>query len=107
MDKLIKWCHISKLLLEINRQLEKHNLKVRYAYEAIVDATLITSNVRPRKIIDLGEAGNSNKVCSADINVSWEKGRKNYFVTEKVSVEFTMKAICFNLLKDVNKIQIA
>lgn len=65
------------LFEEINRQLERHGLKVKKAEAALVDATIITSAARPRRTID-AESGKLNQ--SADPDATWlTKGQKSYF----------------------------
>ena len=181
-NKLVKQGKFELLLSEVNRQLEEHGLKVKHADEAIVDATLIPANTRPRKVegfIDktyvtpanlsetkqleimiedlakktrvktdkgffsaankamLKERGLKNGImykaarnrpltkrmkqfnslisktrwrieqCFATIKRRLNFHKASYFTTPKVDAQFTMKAICLNLLKAVNKIQIA
>ena len=51
-NKLVKQGKLEKLFAEVNQQLEESGLKVRAAEVAIVDATIISSNARPRKVIE-------------------------------------------------------
>lgn len=79
-NKLVASGKFEKLLAEVNRQLEGHGLKVRKADEAIVDATIITSNARPRKVVDVDEAGDCQESFSADPDATWkQKGSKSYY----------------------------
>lgn len=79
-NKLIASGKFDKLLTEVNRQLESHGLKVKQASEAIVDATIISSNARPRKRIDMDEEGCCDESFSADSDATWKKkGNKSYF----------------------------
>jgi len=79
-NKLIKQGKLELLFNEINNQLESLGLKVKSASTAIVDATIITSNARPRKTID-GQSGESYETSlSADPDSKWlKKGKKSYF----------------------------
>ena len=75
--KLIKLGVFDALLGEVNRQLEAHNIKVKSACEAIVDATLIAANARPRKVMD---SSDEKEELSADSDATWKKkGNKSYF----------------------------
>ena len=77
-----------KLFEEINRQIESHGLLVRE--KAIVDATIVESSRRPRKVIevmaeDRSEEGPSSEAPSRQITYSddhdatWvRKGKKPY-----------------------------
>lgn len=79
-NKLVSSGKFEKLLKEVNKQLESHGLKVKNADVAIVDATIITSNARPNKYIDLNDCGESEETCSADPDSRWKKkGNKSYF----------------------------
>lgn len=79
-NKLIASGKFDKLLTEVNRQLESHGLKVKQASEAIVDATIISSNARPRKRMDIDEEGSCDESFSADPDATWKKkGSKSYF----------------------------
>jgi IS5 family transposase len=79
-NKLVSSGKFEKLFCEVNRQLELHGLKVKEANEAIIDATIISSNSRPRKVVELDESGNSNESCSSDPDATWKKkGSKSYF----------------------------
>jgi IS5 family transposase len=80
---------------EINQQLELLGLKIKSAETAIVDATIITSQARPRKVLELvseeeNQDRNSNNneekqsvssvEYSADPDARWlKKGKKYYF----------------------------
>ena len=75
--RLVKLGVFDALLDEVNRQLETHNIKVKAAGEAIVDATLIAANARPRKVMD---ASTETESLSADGDATWKKkGKKSYF----------------------------
>ena len=58
-NKLIESGKFEKLFNEINHQLEEHGLKIKNADVAIVDATIISANARPRKVIEADEDDNS------------------------------------------------
>ena len=73
--RLVKLGVFDALLSEVNRQLEGHNIKVKAAGEAIVDATLITANARPRKVMD--ESGEQQE-SSADVDATWKKKGKKF-----------------------------
>jgi len=76
-NKLIKKNLYIALFEEINRQLERHGIKVKKAEAALLDATIITSAARPRRTIDV----ESQEVKqSADPDATWlTKGNKSYF----------------------------
>lgn len=79
-NKLVEKGKYEKLFKEINKQLEEHGLKVKKADVAIVDATIISSQARPRKIIEVKEAGKCEIKESADKDARWlKKGKKSYF----------------------------
>jgi len=76
-NKLIESGKFEKLFKEVNKQLEGHGLKVKNADVAIVDATIISSNARPRKVIDTRD---DSIEYSADPDAKWlKKGNKCYF----------------------------
>ena len=54
-NKLFASGKYEKLLNEVNRQLEAHGLKLKHADDGIVDATLISSNARPRKFTQISQ----------------------------------------------------
>ena len=72
---------------EINSQLEKLGLKLKKANGAVIDATIIESSARPRKMItienDREESGKEPELDiqeSADQDARWlKKGNKSYF----------------------------
>jgi transposase, IS5 family len=70
---------------EINTQLEKHGFKLEKAAGAVIDATLIESSARPRRIIniekDREETGDKIGIQeSSDPDARWlKKGSKSYF----------------------------
>lgn len=76
----------TKLLNEVNNQLEQLGLKVQGAHAALVDATIITSAARPNKVIDSAaiNAGEDTDAAvieySADSEARWlKKGTKSHF----------------------------
>lgn len=78
-NKLIKQGKFDALFEEVNRQLEGLGLKVKSADTAIVDATLITSAARPRKVLANDEDEYSQEY-SADKDAKWlKKGNKYHF----------------------------
>jgi len=78
--KLVRQGKYEKLLAEVNRQLEKHGLKLKQADVAIVDATLIPANARPRKVTLATQEGEIETSHSADADASWKKkGSKSHF----------------------------
>lgn len=79
-NKLIEKNKLEKLFNEVNRQLEGHGLKVKNADVALVDATIISANARPRKVIDATDSEDYKTEYSADPNAKWlKKGKKCYF----------------------------
>jgi transposase, IS5 family len=79
-NKLVVQNKYETLLKEINRQLEKHNLKVKQAPVAIVDATLITANARPNTVYKETLEGDLDKEQSKDADARWlKKGKKSHF----------------------------
>lgn len=78
-----------RLFAEINGQLEEKGILVRESNGAIVDATIIESSRRPRKVIEViaedrkeGTEGISSPVISYsdDSDVTWvKKGKKPYY----------------------------
>ena len=78
-NKLVEQGKYEVLLSEINRQLEEHEIKVKNADTAIVDATIISSAARPSKSIEVDE--NNNEITttySADSDAKWKKKGKKY-----------------------------
>lgn len=76
-NKLVKQGKYEKLFCEVNRQLESHGLKVKSADIAIVDATIISSNARPRRTIT---SEDNSLIHSSDKDATWlKKGKKCYF----------------------------
>lgn len=77
------------LLREVNQELERLGLKVERAEAAVVDATIISSAARPKKVIEMSvdreEEPISTKenfeiVESADQDARWlKKGKKSYY----------------------------
>jgi IS5 family transposase len=79
-NKLVSQDKLEKLFNEVNRQLEQHGLKVKHAKVAIVDATIITSNARPRRVIEVDEEGVCSEQQSSDPDSKWlKKGKQSYF----------------------------
>jgi len=79
-NKLVKQGKFESLFNEVNRQLEESGLKVKSASTAIVDATIISSNARPRKTISTDDGETYNTEYSADSDARWlKKGNKSYF----------------------------
>lgn len=79
-NKVIEQSKYEKLLNEINRQLEKHNLKIKQASVAIVDATLIEANARPNTVYKETQTGDLDKEQSKDPDARWlKKGKKSHF----------------------------
>jgi len=79
---------LDKLLAEVNEQLEEHGLKVKESCGAVVDATIIESAARPRRVFETreptqGEQATANVVVveeSVDADARWlKKGAKSYF----------------------------
>ena len=77
-NKLIEKNKLEKLFNEVNHQLEQHGLKVKNADVAIVDATIISSNARPRKVIEV-DGEDYKTEYSADPDAKWLKKGKNYY----------------------------
>ena len=79
-NKLVKQGKFEVLFNAINLQLELLGLKIKSANTAIVDATIISSNARPRKILDRKEEGSYEAKLSAYSDAKWlKKGKRNYF----------------------------
>jgi len=90
-NKLIDKGLLEKLLNEVNFQLEELGLKVKKTNLAILDATLIESNSRPKNKIleeeiledrkeDNKNISNFKEIRSADKDATWlKKGSKSYF----------------------------
>jgi IS5 family transposase len=79
-NKLIALGRFEEIFEEINRQLESLGVKVKSADKAIVDATIITANARPKKMIEENEDGLYESSSSADSDARWlKKGKKSYF----------------------------
>ena len=75
--KLIKQGKFDALFDAVNRQLEGLGLKVKSADTAIVDATLITSAARPRKVLAKDDDGYSQQY-SANKDAKWLKKANKY-----------------------------
>ena len=79
-NKLVSKGKYDVLLSEVNHQLESYGLKVKEAEVAIVDATIISSNARARKVTELDDSGEPQIEHSADPDASWKKkGKKSHF----------------------------
>jgi len=79
-NKLVAQGKMDILFSEINRQLEQLGLKIESAQTAIVDATIITANARPRKVLEADDSGEYQTEQSADPDARWlKKGKKSYF----------------------------
>ena len=79
-NKLVKQGKFEKLFAEVNRQLEELGLKVKSAEVAVVDATIINSNSRPRKVIEVDGEAPIKEELSSDPDAKWvKKGKKCYF----------------------------
>ncbi len=78
----------NRLFEEIGRQLEKKEIIVKETSGAIVDATIIESSRRPRKVMDImpedrkenkGETSSSSIAYSDNTDANWiRKGKKAY-----------------------------
>lgn len=87
-NKLIKNNLHRKLFRCINRQLEKLGLKIESAQAAVLDATVIQSAARPRRVYEIQEDREEamteepvvKKVESKDPDAKWlKKGKKCFF----------------------------
>lgn len=94
-NRLVQANKLDPLLAQINAQLQDHNLMVKAATGAVLDATLIQSAARPKQTITLetDQAGQaviqedgtqSSITCSetqsADPDATWvKKGKKSHF----------------------------
>ena len=79
-NKLVKQNKFDALFKEVNLQLEALGLKVKSADVAIVDATIISSNARPRKVLEPDSDNNYTTQYSADPDAKWlKKGNKFYY----------------------------
>ena len=76
------------LFAEVNRQLEERNLLVKGVNGAIVDATIIESSRRPRKVVEIMPEDRKEKKAeespcvtySDDTDAAWiKKGKKPYY----------------------------
>lgn len=82
-NKLIQRKLEEKLLAEVNHQLEKHQLKVNKAEAAIIDATVIESGARPRRVLEVSEDRSELLALPSDITKSEEAPTStNYEVVE-------------------------
>lgn len=79
-NKLVSQGKFEDLFAEVNRQLEELGLKVESASSAIVDATIINSNARPRKVLEATEDDSYKTKLSPDPDATWlKKGKKSHF----------------------------
>ena len=87
-NRLIDQKLLPKLLKVINSQLEANHLKIKESHGAVLDATIIESAARPRKVIenideDRNEQEESDEVIveySKDKDARWlKKGNKYHF----------------------------
>lgn len=81
-NKLIQRKLEEKLLFEINRQLEKQQLKVEKAEAAIIDATVVESSSRPRRTLEIKEDRSELLSLSFDKASSEESVADNYEIVE-------------------------
>jgi IS5 family transposase len=81
-NKLIQRKLEEKLLLEVNRQLEKQELKVQRAEAAIIDATVIESSARPRRVLEVSEDRKELLELASDALDAVELSSTNYEVVE-------------------------
>ncbi len=81
-NKLIQRKLEEKLLSEVNRQLESQQLKVQKAEAAIIDATVIESNARPRRVLEVSEDRNESLALSSDTSEETKTETTNYEVVE-------------------------
>ena len=75
-NKLVKQNKFDALFNEVNRQLEELGLKVKSADVEIVDATIISANARPRKVLAPEGDENYTTEYSTDPDASWLKKAK-------------------------------
>jgi IS5 family transposase len=98
-SRLLELDILDELFSEINRQLSELNLIVKSRKEAIIDATLVESSCRPRKVVkdiaedrheedddndssggNFGGKNKSNITYSKDTDASWlKKGKRAYY----------------------------
>ena len=81
-NKLIQRKLEEKLLAEVNRQLEKLELKVEKAEAAIIDATVIESGAMPRRVLEVSEDRNELLQLPAEDNIPEDSTSTNYEVVE-------------------------
>ena len=86
-NKLVERGLIDNLLYDINKQLEESGLKVKNCDGAIVDATVIESCARPRKVVEIVAEDRKEPDTvdiaprvsySHDSDAAWLKKRKKY-----------------------------
>ena len=65
-------------LFEVNRQLEEQKLKVQKAEAAIIDATVIESKARPRRVLEVSKDRKELLELSSDEINSEELSATNY-----------------------------
>jgi len=86
-NRLVKKGLDAKLFAELNRQLMEHNIMVKEADAAIIDASLIESAARPRQVAEGIPEDRKEDECegvtvkqSADPDAAWlKKGKKSCF----------------------------
>lgn len=81
-NKLIQRKLEEKLLTEVNRQLEAQKLKVKKADAAIIDATVIESRARPRRVLEVSDDRNELVALTSDTVNSEASVSTNYEVIE-------------------------
>lgn len=79
-NKLIFKKKMDLLFNEVINQLEAHGLKISAARTAIIDATIISSNARPKRVIEENTENDYHIEYSADPDARWlKKGNKSHF----------------------------
>jgi IS5 family transposase len=87
-NKLISLGLDVKLLAAINRELERLGLKVERAEAAVVDATIIESSARPRRVVEMSIDREEDEAVaslmaieeSVDKEARWlKKGKRSYY----------------------------
>lgn len=86
--KLVEIGGFERILAEVNRQLQQHNLQISPASGAVLDASLVSSAARPNKTMEATETADDSNVfacesaqkLSADSDATWlKKGKKSHF----------------------------
>jgi IS5 family transposase len=80
-NRLVKAKKLASLLHEVNRQLQEHDLMVKAAHGAVVDASFITCAARPDSALEVDETGEVvSESCAIDSEARWsKKGNQCYF----------------------------